>query len=91
MRGVPADPPLLQVAKGVPTDPPLVATLPVAANPTVAAPNISECLHELHLDVWSPGIEAKAATCWLQKGLVLRQEQKLLQRTDVHHGIAAML
>jgi len=43
------------------------------------------------ISMCGPGIEAKAATCWLQKGLVLRQEQKWLQRTDVHHGIAAML
>ena len=63
MIGVPADPALLQVVRGVPADPPLVATLPVAANPTVATPNITECVHELHLDVWSPGIEAEAATC----------------------------
>jgi hypothetical protein len=45
------------------------------------------------ISMCGPGIEAKVATCWLQKGLALRQEQKWQQRNeyDVHHGIAAML
>ena len=74
------------------TDPPLTATFPVAANPTVATPNITECLHDLHLDVRARHWD-KEVTCWLRTGAEIRQEQTWLQRNepDVHHGIAAML
>ena len=38
--------PIMQVVRGVPAGPPLMVTFPIVANPTVAAPDITESLHE---------------------------------------------